>query len=163
MRTTSKYTTNGCDLTDRLKARQAAWLAESSGRPSGSPHAGIDSALAFASVYAVRKLLDALYANVAPPADASRVSAWDDSDGQVSRYFRGTKRGNRARVDIAGSQNSDGTIAERVILVGGCDIEVDAAGARQIAADLLAAADELEWLAGTDNNAGISPSPTNYA
>jgi hypothetical protein len=161
MRTTSKYTANGCDLTDRLKARQAAWLAESSGQRPGRPNAGVDGALAFASVYAVRKLLDALYANVGPPADASRISAWDDRDGQVSRYFRGTKRGTKARVDIAGSQNADGTVAERVILVGEGDIEVDAAGARQIAADLLAAADELDWLARTENDASMSPGPIN--
>lgn len=161
MRTTSKYTTNGCDLTDRLKARQAAWLADSSGRPSGAPQTGVDSAVAFASVYAVRKLLDALYENVAPPADASRISAWDDRDGQVSRYFRGTKHGNKTRVDIAGSQNADGTVAKRVILVGGCDIEFDAADARQIAANLLAAADELDWLARSENGASIPPSPIN--
>jgi hypothetical protein len=161
MSTTSRYPTNRCDLTDRLKAREAAWLEESRRRPAGRPHAGVDNALAFASVYAVRKLLDALYANVPPPADASRVSAWDDSDGQVSRYFRGTMRRNKARVDIAGSQNADGTVAERVILVGDCDIEVDAAGARQIAADLLAAADELDWLARTENDASIPPGPIN--
>jgi hypothetical protein len=157
MPATSKYTANRFDLTDRLKARQAAWLEESGGRQSGRSHAGVDSALAFASVYAMRKLLDALYANVPPPADASRVSVWDDHDGQVSRYFRGTKRGNKARVDIAGSQNADGSVAERVILVGASDIEVDASGARQIAADLLAAADELDWLARTDESIPASP------
>jgi hypothetical protein len=161
MPATSKYTTTRYDLTPRLKARQAAWQEESSARPSGRPYTDVDSALAFASVYATRKLLDALYANVPPPADASRVSAWDDGDGQVSRYFRGTKRGNQARVDIAGSQNADGTVTERVILVGGRDIEVDATGARQIAADLLAAADELDWLARTDNDENIPPVPTN--
>jgi hypothetical protein len=145
------------DLADRLKARQPGWLEESSGRAFDRPHTGVDRALAFASVYATRKLLDALYADVPPPADASRVSTWDDGDGQVSRYFRGTRRGNQVRVDIAGSQNSDGIVTERVILVGGCDVEVDASGARQIAADLLAAADELDWLARSENDAGIPP------
>lgn len=159
MPTASKDTTNQFDLMDRLKARQATWFEESSGRPSGRPHAGIDSASAFASVYAMRKLLDALYANVPPPPDASRVSGWDDGDGQVSRYFRGTQRGHKARVDIAGSQNADGTVSERVILVGACNIEVDAAGAREIAADLLAAADELDWLGRTKNDACIAPGP----
>jgi hypothetical protein len=46
---------------------------------------------------AVRKLLDALYAHIAPPGDATHVATWDDADGQVSRYFRGTKRGTEAR------------------------------------------------------------------
>jgi len=39
------------------------------------------------------------------PADAIRVSGWDEHDGQVSPYFRGTERGIKVRVDIAGSQN----------------------------------------------------------
>lgn len=143
---------------NRLKAEHAASLDGSNGGPSRRPYAGVDSALAFARVYAVRKLLDALYADIAPPGDATHVAAWDDAEGEVSRYFRGTKRGTDARVDIAGSQNADGTIAERVILVGGYAIEVDAAGARQIAADLLAAAAELDRLARTEN---LPPAPIN--
>jgi hypothetical protein len=145
-------------FTNRLKAEQAAWLDKSTGRPAGRPNAGVDSALAFARVHAVRKLLEALFADIVPPGDATHVAAWDDAGGQISRYFRGTKRGNEARVDIAGSQHADGTIAERVILVGDCAIEVDAAGARQIAADLLAAAAELDRLARTET---IPPGPIN--
>ena len=48
---------------------------------------------------------------------------------------------------IAGSQNADGTVAERVILVRVGDFaEVDADTAREVTADLLAAADELDAL-----------------
>jgi hypothetical protein len=43
---------------------------------------------------------------------------------------------------IAGSQNADGTVAERV----GDFAEVDADTAREVTADLLAAADELDAL-----------------
>lgn len=159
MPTTSEGTTKR--FTHRLKARQVGWLDESGRRPSDKPRARVDGARVVASVYAARKLLDALYADVTPPADATRVSAWDDVDGQVSRYFRGTKRGIKARVDIAGSQNADGTVAERVILVDACDVEVDAATARQIAADLLAAADELDRLARAGNDSSLRTGRTN--
>jgi hypothetical protein len=159
MPTTSEGTAKR--FTARLKTRQVALLDESGRRPSDKSRAHGDGALVIASVYAARKLLDALYADVAPPADATRVSAWDDVDGQVSRYFRGTKRGAKVRVDIAGSQNADGTVAERVILIDACDAEVDAAAARQIAADLLAAADELDRLARAGDDSSLRPDRTN--
>ena len=66
----------------------------------------------------------------------------------VTRWFQGTRRGtDHVRVNIAGVQNYDGTLAEAVIFVDGkgCyGAELSAAEARELAADLLAAADELE-------------------
>lgn len=65
------------------------------------------------------------------------VPVWEDRDGQVSRFFAGTKRGTKVRVNIASSQNADGMVAERVILASASDCaEVDADAAREIAADL---------------------------
>lgn len=89
-------------------------------------------------------------ATVAPPADATEVGVWVDDDtnsfGQATwRTFLGTLRGTeRVRVDILGTQGDDGTVSNRVVLVR-CEptpAQLDAAAARQVAADLLAAADE---------------------
>ena len=83
---------------------------------------------------------------VFPPADATEVGAWEFVGGgpAAKRYFRGTKRGDKVRVDIAGLQYSDGT-ARRWIFV---DVprkiaELDADEANEVAADLLAAAGEV--------------------
>lgn len=85
------------------------------------------------------------------PADATSVGEWRLNGGQA-RGFGGTKRATaaepdrtRVHVDITGSQERDGT-TERYIGING-DIFVDAPAARKLAADLLAAADELEALA----------------
>jgi hypothetical protein len=60
---------------------------------------------------------------------------------------------------IAGSQNADGTVAERVILVPIGDFaEVDADTAREVTADLPAAADELDALeTGLVADVGLHP------
>ena len=60
---------------------------------------------------------------------------------------------------IAGSQNADGTVAERIILVRVGDFaEVDADTAREVTADLLAAADELDALeTGLVADVGLHP------
>jgi hypothetical protein len=58
---------------------------------------------------------------------------------------------------IAGSQNADGTVAERVVLVRVGDFaEVDANTARELTSDLLAAAPETGLVADVELHPGAS-------
>jgi hypothetical protein len=87
------------------------------------------------------------------PADATDADQWQvgEDDERVTRVFTGTKRGTDVRVTIYGEQDHSGAVLNRLISVSPSGhsgtAEVGAAGARQIAADLLAAADELDQLA----------------
>lgn len=92
----------------------------------------------------------AALAHIAAPADADHVEDWvDESDlGMPVRWFRGTARTVAGvRVVINGWQEWDGPTA-RHISVHAVDAELDAVTARELAAALLAAADELDQLAG---------------
>jgi hypothetical protein len=86
--------------------------------------------------------------NVGLPADANEAEDWDftDDDRRMTRWFRGTFRGTVVPVDIVGAQDYFGEVRWRVILVGKEHIEIDAATAHHVAADLLDAADELKQL-----------------
>ena len=77
------------------------------------------------------------------PANAIHVGGWTMDHGNA-RHFAGTQRGLTTAVDISGEQFRDGRIDRCIWLAG--DIDLDADGARAVAADLLAAADELDAL-----------------
>ena len=69
---------------------------------------------------------------------------WRYNDGQARR-FQGTKRGTEFHVDIIGWQDRDGSIVRHTVIDR--DIFIDStAAARELAADLLAAADEIDAL-----------------
>ena len=95
-------------------------------------------------------IIPAAPANVAPPAGASYVSEWiDETDkGDWGRYFAGTRRGLACvRVDLTGWQDGDGAIIEHhIACYAGDGVQLSAETARDLAADLLAAADELDEL-----------------
>jgi hypothetical protein len=94
----------------------------------------------------------AMFAHLPTPAGAQRVFHWEDEgDGHWSRRFTGTERGikqqvgpftKRIDIDIEGVQFGDGRI-ERSCFVYTSGAELTAVQARSVAADLLAAADEL--------------------
>ena len=86
-------------------------------------------------------------AGVPAPAGARKVDEWiDETDrGDWARFFRGTRRGASVHVDIIGMQNADRSV-ERTISVCAPNVGLDAASARELGADLLAAADELDEL-----------------
>jgi hypothetical protein len=92
--------------------------------------------------------------DVSPPAGGARdVSSWDTDD--TVRVFFGTLRNATAViVDIAWLQYGDGSV-ERHISLYAPDLELDAATAREVATDLLDAADELGHHA--DNDRALSP------
>jgi hypothetical protein len=89
------------------------------------------------------------YSAVQAPPDATEVRAWMavfDADAPT-RYFRGTRRGSDpVSVDLAGYQETNGAVRQRWITPA-VDTDLDAAGARELAAHLIAAADELDELA----------------
>jgi len=69
---------------------------------------------------------------------------WRYNDGQARR-FQGTKRGTEFHVDIIGWQDRDASIVRHTVIDR--DIFIDStAAARELAADLLAAADEIDAL-----------------
>lgn len=84
---------------------------------------------------------------VAPPTGAVRMFGWQ-RDSNWFRDFKGTLRqGGLARVEICGRQEADGS-TRRWISVHTRHLDaLDAPAARELAAALTAAADELEWLA----------------
>jgi hypothetical protein len=98
-----------------------------------------------AQSFAARNLLQALHADVPPPADASGVCEWRYVNGAAHRFFCGTRRGTVVRVEIHGKQHADGSASSRAIFVTtGNGVELTATEARKAAHNLLAAAYEME-------------------
>jgi hypothetical protein len=137
-------------ISDQLTAEQIDTLIryerESMGRPE---------LLAIARSYADRNVVGAVFGHVAVPAGAVSVQEWGDGlTPDAFRLFWGTERsieiGNGDGVDVVirGTQSGDGRVEERGILVhGGSDDPMTAEHARQVAAALLEAADEIDNLA----------------
>jgi hypothetical protein len=90
------------------------------------------------------------HSEVQRPAGALSVTDWR-LEGGTARFFRGTRRGTAEDpagrsicVDIDGDQYIDGTVDRYISMnVNAC---LDAANARDLAAHLLAAADEVDEL-----------------
>lgn len=142
------------DLADALTPQQIAELeywethpeipprADGS-RPSPEDHA---RALLFsAREYLSQNAAGALFADVAPPPDGGVHYPWEpDGDGGWVRYFTSTDRkvGNTT-VMINGMQHCNGSIT-RSICIDGETESLDPSAARQVAAAIVEAADELE-------------------
>lgn len=82
------------------------------------------------------------------PAWAVEAFEWEVEGDQVSRTFRGGTRGDAVQVAIYGRQDITGRVVDQqMILVSPNNrhgtAEIDADTARRLAADLLAAADEV--------------------
>jgi hypothetical protein len=98
--------------------------------------------------FAAHNLLQALHADVLPPADASGVCEWREVNAAARRFFCGTLRGTAVRVEIHGAQHADGSVSHRAIFVTtGNGVDLTPAEARKAAHNLLAAADEMDALA----------------
>jgi hypothetical protein len=89
------------------------------------------------------------HTNAVPlPAGVTHVDEWHYvgiSDTVRTRLFYGTRRGELARVDLVGTQDGDGQIIERLIKVdykGARSGSTAPPVARELVADLLAAADD---------------------
>jgi hypothetical protein len=97
--------------------------------------------------FAAHNLLQALHADVPPPADASGVCEWREVKGAAHRFFCGTQRGTAVRVEIHGQQHADGVSKRAIFVTTGYGVDLTPAEARKMADDLRAAADEVDALA----------------
>jgi hypothetical protein len=95
------------------------------------------------------------YPDAPIPAGATRVYDWYDLDTEPARYFAGPRRviarhkRNHTLVLVDGTQWADGRI-ERIISLDDDNLTVDQA--RQLAAALLEAADEVDRWASSDRH-----------
>ncbi|MEZ0366125.1 hypothetical protein ACAG26_20830 [Mycobacterium sp. pUA109] len=141
------------DLADQLTPGQVADLQQWDTNPR-RPGRHDAAMLGCARDFAKRNLLHTVHHDVPPPPDASSVSDWEDATdgGDVCRFFIGTVRGTAVRVESFGFQYPGGDVKERGIFIADrtapdhVTIEIDADVARRLAADLLAAAAELDQL-----------------
>jgi hypothetical protein len=144
------------DLADQLTPVQIETLQRCEADPTDpkDPEGHRRGMIAHAQMLATR---NRLAATVSPPqvphfgtADLSEWSAVGPEEWE--RYFILSKRGADVAVEIDGKQLMDGTLRGlRILLAVGnhCD-GLDSAGARQVVADLQAAADELDRLSVPD-------------
>jgi len=128
------------DLADQLTPAQIAELER-------LEHDESKTLLELARRWAAEKMTDAvLFCDVAPPAGAVRSFPWQ-LDKNWFRDFEGTtRRSGQARVHIYGRQQADG-LSRRWIAVKAHHLDgLDASAARELAAALADAADEMERL-----------------
>lgn len=145
------------DLADALTAEQVAYIADWEQHPELPPRT--DGSVKTAEqhqetlLYVAREFLGSnaagvMLAGVEPPPDDGYHYPWqDDGDGTWTRFFVGTTRElGDVRVVISGIQSADGSIDRSITT----DASEDMGGteARQLAALLLEAADELDRLNG---------------
>jgi hypothetical protein len=128
------------DLADQLTPAQIAQLER-------LEHDEPKVLLEMARQWAAEKMTDAVPCDdVAPPAGAVRTFAWQ-RDGNWFRDFEGTTRGGgQARVHICGRQQADGSLRRWITVRARYLDALDASAARELAAALTDAADELERL-----------------
>lgn len=129
-------------LRDQLTPQQIAKLTE-------AERAGTDAAnlLDLARHYAGQHPGDTWHVDVAAPFGAAYCGHWDqDTDGRWSRGFDGTTRlSGGTAVVIRGLQDADGTV-ERHVSIGAAKLTTWQA--RQLAAALINAADEIDQFDG---------------
>lgn len=126
------------DLADRLTATQIAQLER---LEHDEPHKLLEMARQWV---AGKKTNAKPFDDVATPAGAVRTFAWQ-LDSNWFRDFEGTtRRVGQARVHICGRQQADGSSRRWISIHARHLSGLDAAAARQLAAALIEAADEVE-------------------
>jgi hypothetical protein len=168
------------ELCDQLTLEQVAKLEDSeqyhrvtaASLPAGYPYEWpprseseiADLLLVRARIYAGDNLGAKLIGDVAPPAGVEELFEWSEARFGVDnacRYFLGSKRvierGGRIdediRVQIDGTQQgADGDVTRHIMVIEGDHerLELSSDHARQLGRALIAAADEVEKLAGYD-------------
>lgn len=136
------------DIADQLTPSQVESLEWLEGDPLGGglltkPKQHLD----FARAWASENLEQSLHADVPPPAHAVEVGEWRKSkEGVRCRDYRSVESpiaGLDVTLEIRGSQYTDGRVDGSLGVTGEALTDLDAAAARQLAAELLAAADRL--------------------
>ena len=135
------------DLADQLTPEQVAELEYCEREDYAPDLASPGNHLNHARKLVELNLARAMYADVAPPAEAiGEVDQWTDiGDDEYQRQFTSWRRQvDDASVEVFGLQSHDGRIDREIVIdARGC---YDASTARQIAAALVEAADELDRL-----------------
>lgn len=141
------------DLADQLTDKQIARLTSMESRAPAGWAAGeaADALLNGAREYAEQNLMGTVvFGHIATPAAAREVFPWeDDGHGEWSRFFYGTRyttAGQRYDVETTGVQRADGSV-KRAVYINAPGDELTAKQAREAAALLIQAADELDRLA----------------
>lgn len=151
------------DFADQLTAEQIAYIEHWEAHPEVPPrHDGAprtvdeqQSALLFtAREFVWRNNAKERFAHIAPPPGATYVSDWSgdvwDSGEPATRLFEGTKRTcGHMEIRIGGWQDSNGQTVWDITVDSNekfNDGQMSVAVARDVAAALIAAADELERL-----------------
>jgi hypothetical protein len=149
---TDQVTTSWRDLADRLTPVQIEALERRDANPThpNGPEGHTRAMTAHAEMLATR---NRLAATVAPPQVSGfgtpDLSEWCEvRPDEWERHFTVSKRSTDVAVEIAGNQLMGGTLRGlHIWLATGNHFNgLDSAGARQVAADLKAAADELDGL-----------------
>ncbi|MCA4727022.1 MULTISPECIES: hypothetical protein [Mycobacteriaceae] len=83
--------------------------------------------------------------SIGPPEGAVHVDAWEGPADDRFRFFRGTRRGERAAVEIVGFQFAYGRV-ERVAHLHADHIDLKVTDIESLVADLSAARDEIQSL-----------------
>ena len=137
--------TNWRDIADQLTPTQIGYLEGLEQDPPAGLFAEPAQHLAFARGWACLNLEQCLHADVAPPADAVAVGPWRASPAGVRRRSIEPPpigiAGTDVTLRVRGVQHTDGRVEYRLALSGEGLKNLDPAGARDVAAALLAAAE----------------------
>lgn len=133
------------DIADQLTAAQVnnlEWLEQN---PLGGILAKPEQHLMLARGWASYNLEQSLHADVAAPSDAVSVGPWiKSSSGEHRRSYEASViriAGLDITLELRGSQYTDGRVEYRLGLAGDGLRDLDEAGARDLAAALLAVVD----------------------
>jgi hypothetical protein len=155
MSTTHDNATTWRELADALTPQQIAYIEDWERRPDIPPLADgstrTDDAHQRTLLFTAREFVGsnaagALFADVTPPPEEGHYYPWENvGDNTWTRFFVGTSRKlGDVEVSISGVQSSDGTISRGITVSAGEDM--GATEARQLAALLVEAADEMDRL-----------------
>lgn len=157
--TTAPHTTpiTWRDLADQLTPDQVAYLEMSERHPVPMADGTVDIARdRQGHLFAAREMISqnfaaVLYADVPPPIGATKIDPWHKWGDDWCRLWLASVRtvpisstaDDNARVAVCGSQTPDGVTERGIVLWCGDDTMI-ASEARQLAAALIAAANELD-------------------
>lgn len=134
------------DIADQLTPTQVGHLEWLEGNPLGGVLARPEQHLMLARGWASYNIAQSFHADVSRPDDAVELGPWiKQKDRERCRSFRSVTGigGLDIAVEISGSQYTDGSIDGQMSLLGNLT-QLDAAGAQNVAAALLEAADRIE-------------------
>lgn len=141
------------DLADQLTPEQIAWAEKLERDALGDPAEVAEVLLDAARDHARKNLTDRMaFGHLPLPAGAVEVQHWEEADGRWHREFTGTERHHDRGLDviICGAQQADGSVQRHAnVYASDSPPDCEPADLRAMAALLVDAADELDFLADT--------------